>query len=467
MRGTWLLVVVVGSLAAYVHAAEPDKLEATPGAAVAPDCVRDGLRLQRHPAAAFGKTVYLVAWCDGTRQADKPTADIYCARIEAGTGKVLDPKGIAVCSAPDLQEWPAVAFDGTNFLVVWQDLRNGKDYDIYAARVSEGGKVLEPDGFPVAKRSGNQARPAVGFANGNYLVVWMDARDYPVYGLYGTRVSTDGKVLDTEGKALDVLDPKLLAKAVPPAQSWLGDKHYWWNGLTSRFQPAVASNGRQCLITCLGDVHSNHTTGHALLVNPADLSVIDKPVKMPGHPKTRVAPAALPDGWVVALDHWISGWSPVPRLTALRLDAALKPRDDIPSNLEGRRDLEPAYFLDLQKTLANGGGEYQQGKGHFTFWQPAVAWNGTHALVAMDYGWRTKGKPNELNFAVVAARLDVQAGRFLDETPVVAASGDPLAGTSVTRPCLAAGPKGEVLILYEKDLGVDRQLVEARLLRSR
>jgi len=468
MRITCLAVILLELTALPVGAAEQaSKLDASPAFVVAPDCARDNLRLQRHPASAFGKTVYLVAWCDGTRQADKPTADIYCARVEAGTGKALDPKGIPICTATDLQEWPAVAFDGTNFLVVWQDLRNGKDYHVYAARVTEQGKVLDPGGFPVANRPGNQARPAVGFANGNYLVVWMDARDYPVYGLYGARVSPDGKVLDADGKPLDVVDPKLLAKAVPPTKSWLGDKNNWWNSLTSRFQPAVASDGKNCLVTYLGDVHSNHTTGHALLVNPTDLSVTTAPVKLPGHPKTRIAPAALPNGWLVAFDHWISGWSPVPGLVGMRLDGSLKLRDAFPNRTDSSKEPEPAFFLDLQKTLANGGGEYQQGKGHFTFWQAAAAWNGSHAVVAMDYGWRTKAKPAELNFAVVAARLDVKTGGFLDETPLLVATGDPATGNSVTKPCLTAGPNGEVLILYEKDLGADRQFVEARLLRGR
>ncbi len=106
--------------------------EASAALAAAPRAVRDGRILQRQPAAAFGAGVYLVAWCDGSRQIDRPTADIYCARIEAKTGRTLDPQGIPICSAADLQEWPAVAFDGSNFLVVWQDFRDGKQYDIHA-----------------------------------------------------------------------------------------------------------------------------------------------------------------------------------------------------------------------------------------------------------------------------------------------------------------------------------------------
>ena len=94
---------------------------------------------------------------------DRPAADIYCARVAAGSGRMLDPAGIRICAAADLQEWPAVAFDGSNFLVVWQDLRNGGDYDVYGARVSEAGELLDPGGFAVVRRAGNvsPAKPGI------------------------------------------------------------------------------------------------------------------------------------------------------------------------------------------------------------------------------------------------------------------------------------------------------------------
>src|SRR5436309_1381904 len=111
----------IGAARAAPASAPVKAIDVSPAAAVAPDCARGGRRVQREPAVAFGKGaggkgVYLVAWSDGTRQPDAPTADIYCARVDAETGRPLDPAGVRVCDAPGLQECPAVAFDGTNFL---------------------------------------------------------------------------------------------------------------------------------------------------------------------------------------------------------------------------------------------------------------------------------------------------------------------------------------------------------------
>jgi len=450
-------------------AAEPDgKIEPQGPLPIAADCARDGCRLQRQAACAFGKDCYLVAWCDGSLQADRPTADIYAARIDARSGRSLDPAGIRVCAAADLQERPAVAFDGTNFLVVWQDFRNGKDYDIYAARVSREGRVLEPDGFPVICRPGNQARPAVAFAGGNYVVAWMDARQYPVYGVYAARVSPAGHVLDPEGRAIAVEDPARIEKAMPAGMDWLGDRHYWWDRLSSRFQPCLASDGKTCLATWLADVHANKTTGHAAVLDPANLEMLGKPVQLSGEPRDRLAACPIPGGWAVAFDHWIAGWGYAARMAALRLDDQGRPRDEIVDQPDRKHLLPAAPLVDIKKALAGDrAGDYQQGKGHFAFWQAGVACTGRQAVVVMDFGWRTPQKPNELNYAVVATRLSPGDGRWLDNPPLVLASGSMADDRCVRRPVIAAGPEGTLLVVYENDLGVNRLGLEGIVLRTR
>ena len=150
---------------------------------------------QENPAAAFGGSRYLVAWQDYRSGA----SDIYGACLTSA-GAVLHPSGFAISVAAGAQEYPAVASDGSGFLVVWQDYRSGA-YDIYGARVSAAGTVLDASGFIISAAANEQARPAVTFDGANYLVIWQDYRS-GAYDVYGARVTPAGAVLDASGIAI-------------------------------------------------------------------------------------------------------------------------------------------------------------------------------------------------------------------------------------------------------------------------
>jgi hypothetical protein len=184
-------------------------------------------RSQMWPRAAWndGAKCWLVAWREGNT--GEMAADIWCARVSAA-GESLDPVGIKVCSVADNQERPWVCSDGKGFLVVWEDFRNGKDYDVYAARVTAEGKVLDPDGFQLAGGEHNQCHPVAAFAGGNYYVAWQGfGGDGERYLLYGSRVSSDGKALDGKGVVITVPggDPVIAeASAYNPIIAPMGDR---------------------------------------------------------------------------------------------------------------------------------------------------------------------------------------------------------------------------------------------------
>ena len=60
------------------------------------------------------------------------------------------------------QSNPTVAYDGTNYLVVWQDTRNGT-YDIYGARVGAGETILDTIPIAISTASNDQIKPQVTF----------------------------------------------------------------------------------------------------------------------------------------------------------------------------------------------------------------------------------------------------------------------------------------------------------------
>lgn len=160
------------------------------------------IRDQINPRIAFDDDeTYLVVWQQGRDYFEMESADIFAARVSCD-GKLIDANPIAICTVPDSQVSPAVAFAGGVFLVVWSDLRNGNDFDVYAARVTPGGKVLDKDGFLVSGGARNQCEPAVTSGNGKFLAAWMDFRDDKGYAIYVARVSPQGKSLDGQGVAL-------------------------------------------------------------------------------------------------------------------------------------------------------------------------------------------------------------------------------------------------------------------------
>jgi phosphoribosylformylglycinamidine (FGAM) synthase PurS component len=153
---------------------------------------------QLTPAVAFDGTDFLAAWED---YRNGSVSDIYGARLTA-QGVVRDPAGIPISSAQNAQLMPALAFDGTNLLVAWEDYRSVSSFDIYGARVTPEGAVLDPDGFAISQAANDQYSLAVGFDGDDFLVAWGDLRNGSKYDLYGARVSPEGAVLDPNGFAI-------------------------------------------------------------------------------------------------------------------------------------------------------------------------------------------------------------------------------------------------------------------------
>ena len=157
---------------------------------LAPIPISNEVKKQSHADVAFDGTNYLVVWED-----DRYTyTDIYGARVSTA-GVVIDQNGFPIATASYVQNDPSVAFGGLNYLVVWRDSR-GSVPDIYGARVNSDGTVLDQLGIRLSSRVSSKWYPSVAFDGLNYFVVWAD---YDGYNIYGTRVSQAGQVLDPNG----------------------------------------------------------------------------------------------------------------------------------------------------------------------------------------------------------------------------------------------------------------------------
>lgn len=178
-------------LSAAVAADSPGPMRVGPVIAVAA-LGGDG-RPQLAPSVAYdGTGTFLVVWQQGYRYFEQQQGDILAARVD-GQGNVLDRPPIVVSRAPESQEAPQVAFSGGRFLVVWQDMRSGRQWDVYGARVTPEGRVMDPDGMAIAARSGSEALPQVAPAPDGFLVVWQ-SRDTGYYRVEGAHVSNQAGV---------------------------------------------------------------------------------------------------------------------------------------------------------------------------------------------------------------------------------------------------------------------------------
>jgi phosphoribosylformylglycinamidine (FGAM) synthase PurS component len=160
--------------------------------------ISEATRDQYYPAMGFDGANFLLAWEDDRGGS---AYDIYSARVTPH-GQVLDPAGFLVSQTANDQNSPATCFDGENFLVVWEDDRGGDGRDIYGARVTPQGGVLDPAGFPISQAAKDQLFPAVCFDNSNFLVTWEDYRSDRAGDIYGARVTPQGGVLDPAGFAI-------------------------------------------------------------------------------------------------------------------------------------------------------------------------------------------------------------------------------------------------------------------------
>ena len=156
--------------------------------------------IQHNPRIVFDGTNYFVVWFDRRNGMENP--DIYGTRVTT-EGVALEPEGIPICTAPDYQVVPQIAFDGTNYFVVWMDRRSGSN-DIYGSRITVDGEVIDTNGFPICTVDSGQEYPGLAFGGTNYFVVWHDYRDGANKDIYGARVTTEGAVLEPSGIPISV-----------------------------------------------------------------------------------------------------------------------------------------------------------------------------------------------------------------------------------------------------------------------
>lgn len=188
---------------------------------------QNGLKIETNAAAprliSDGAGGTILAWIDGSKGTE---SDLYAQRVD-GSGIVQwGASGVAVSTAMNDQGGHQIISDGTGgAILVWEDRRNGKDWDIYAQRISAAGRVLwTPDGVALSTAANDQVTPRlIPDGAGGAIVTWIDGRSGTDWEIYIQRIDGNGEVKWPAGgvalsKATDTHSP-----ATTPTQSVVSD----------------------------------------------------------------------------------------------------------------------------------------------------------------------------------------------------------------------------------------------------
>lgn len=142
---------------------------------------------------------------------EKPDAARWSAGMSSGISSPFDISKPVLKVRPTARSGVGVAFDGRQYLVVWEDDRSG---NVFGARVRPDGKILDPAGIPLNLATGlGGGEPRVAWDGKQFVVAWVDGGR-----AVGVHVERDGEVRrrfvigpsDTEGGLLELACAKKL-----------------------------------------------------------------------------------------------------------------------------------------------------------------------------------------------------------------------------------------------------------------
>ncbi len=161
----------------------------------------DGLALgdstseQRNPViVADGSGGAIIAWEDRPNTSD--SANIVAQRISNAGAMDWSPGGVPLRRQKGNQSDPhLLSLSDGGVMVVWQDQRSGED-DIYAQALDSTGKLKwDSNGVAISTATSKQSRPRlVGDGSGGAIVVWNDLRNNIDVDIFAQRIDGNGQV---------------------------------------------------------------------------------------------------------------------------------------------------------------------------------------------------------------------------------------------------------------------------------
>lgn len=165
------------------------------------------------PYVVWTVSEFFVAWIEGTFDADPALSrrEVFAARLDAAGMKIGGDIQVTNTGGDHFPAIPVVA--STEIGLLWGDYRNLSSYDVYMARISFSGTIL--DEIRLVGSAGNAWYAGPVWSGLNYGVSWQDTRldpDNPdiffqTFNSTGTPSSAEVNATNTEGFEEDAQRP--------------------------------------------------------------------------------------------------------------------------------------------------------------------------------------------------------------------------------------------------------------------
>ena len=142
----------------------------------------------RENAVAFDGTSYLVAWVNEIPDTDRTIS----AQLVSQQGALVGGNFIVDDSSYPSDNPISIGFDGSRYLIVFHEEMENEEWDLYGRFVTTAGTAAER--IAIADETGDQQFPTIAFDGTNYLITWFD----------GSAGSSKGRFFNTSGTPLDL-----------------------------------------------------------------------------------------------------------------------------------------------------------------------------------------------------------------------------------------------------------------------
>ena len=156
--------------------------------------ISDEINLQEVPKVSSVDENFFVVWSDNRTGTSN---DIYGTFVSS-VANVSHPDGLAICTQTSWQGFPDICNDAARYFVVWADQR-GFSKDIYGTFIKTDGTISHTNGLGMATMLNNQNYPAVAWGGTQYFLTWEEDQTGEGTKIKGGRLSASGALLDAGG----------------------------------------------------------------------------------------------------------------------------------------------------------------------------------------------------------------------------------------------------------------------------